>query len=112
MGNSTEEIEVTFYLSEKEKKEWDNPKGVLAASCIIDGEVHCTADIRQSMYTMNVTLVFSETTKNGRLKLSLDGCVDIGVYKKVMHKVKCRITRLHYDFFTIDKKYFNSLFVK
>lgn len=97
------EIKITFYLNEEDKNEFDNPSGVIAASCTINDEVHCTADVRSTMYSENVILVFSEKTKDGMLKESLDNCVSIGVYKIEVHKVKCKVQRSHYDFLIIEK---------
>lgn len=97
------ELEITFYLNEEDKNEYGNPSGVIAASCVIDNEVHCTGDVRSTMYTENVTLVFSDITKDGKLKKTLDDCVSIDVYKTEVRKVKCRVNRTHYDFLSFEK---------
>lgn len=98
-----EEIEITFYMDEESKNEYDNPNGVIAAACVFDGDTHCTGDVRTTMYTENITLVFSGITKDGSLKGSLDDCVSSDIYKTEVHKVKCHIQRSHYDFFIIKK---------
>lgn len=98
-----EEIEITFYMDEESKNEYDNPNGVIAAACVFDGDTHCTGDVRFSMYLPNVTLVFSDITKDGILKKTLDNCVNNDIYRTEVHKVKCHIQRSHYDFFIIKK---------
>lgn len=97
------EYEITFYLNEEDKNRIDNPSGVIAASCVLDDEVHCTADVRMSMYSENVTLVFSEITKDGTLKKCLDDNVGIGAYEIELRKVKCEVQSSHYDFLIINK---------
>lgn len=101
--NKMEEIEITFYLNEKEITE-NNPRGVIAASFMDDwGEVrqHCTADIR--IRDENILIAFSSGEKNKMLLDSLNMCIEIDGYRVVTCNLNCRIVRSYPHYLIIKK---------
>lgn len=93
-------MKITLYLGEENSIE--------AANVTLEstGENHCTADVRISDYTQNVTIVLSKSTSKNLLKQSMKRAAYSGAYKEICINVGVDISSDYYTYIMIDKKDF------